>query len=78
MAVLPTPASPTSKGLFFLRRDSTCTKRSNSLPRPMSGSMLPLRASAFKSVVYLTKWLASSPSPSTVFSEPSISVLLTP
>ena len=52
MAVLPTPASPTYSGLFFRRRQSTCTVRSSSDLRPISGSMWPLAASALSSVQY--------------------------
>ena len=37
-AVLPTPASPTRHGLFFVRRDSTCITRSISLPRPINAA----------------------------------------
>ena len=45
MAVLPTPGSPISTGLFLVRRDRTCMTRSISLSRPMTGSSLPSRAS---------------------------------
>ena len=45
MAVLPTPGSPMSTGLFLVRRDSTCMTRSISFSRPMTGSSLPSRAS---------------------------------
>ena len=40
-AVLPTPGSPMSTGLFLVRRDSTCTTRRISASRPMTGSSLP-------------------------------------
>ena len=43
-AVLPTPGSPISTGLFLVRRDSTCTTRRISVSRPMTGSSLPSRA----------------------------------
>ena len=43
MAVLPTPASPTSSGLFLRRRHSTWITRSTSCSRPISGSILPSR-----------------------------------
>ncbi|CAM5267249.1 hypothetical protein SCALM49S_01215 [Streptomyces californicus] len=49
-AVLPTPGSPMSTGLFFVRRESTCTTRRISWSRPMTGSSLPSRAAAVKSV----------------------------
>ena len=45
MAVLPTPGSPMSTGLFLVRRDSTCMTRSISLDRPITGSSLRSRAS---------------------------------
>ena len=37
MAVLPTPGSPISTGLFFFRRLSTCATRSISFSRPTIG-----------------------------------------
>src|SRR6266545_3794118 len=49
MAVLPTPGSPISTGLFLVRRDSTCTTRRISSSRPITGSSLPPRASATRS-----------------------------
>ena len=45
MAVLPTPGSPISTGLFLVRRDSTCMTRSISRSRPMTGSSFFSRAS---------------------------------
>ncbi len=53
MAVLPTPGSPISTGLFLVRRDRTCIARRISSSRPMTGSSLPLRASSVRSRVYL-------------------------
>ena len=44
IAVLPTPGSPISTGLFLVRRDSTWTTRRISLSRPMTGSIFPSRA----------------------------------
>ena len=41
IAVLPTPGSPTSSGLFFWRRQSTWMVRCTSGSRPISGSMRP-------------------------------------
>ena len=41
IAVLPTPGSPMSTGLFFVRRDSTWMMRRISSSRPMTGSILP-------------------------------------
>ena len=49
MAVLPTPASPSSTGLFFVRRLRICIVRSISFSRPMTGSSLPWRASSVRS-----------------------------
>ena len=43
MAVLPTPGSPISTGLFLVRRDSTWMTRRISSSRPMTGSSLPCR-----------------------------------
>ena len=42
MAVLPTPGSPISTGLFLVRRDSTCTTRRTSSSRPITGIELAL------------------------------------
>ena len=50
MAVLPTPGSPISTGLFFVRRESTCITRRISSSRPITGSSLPLRASSVRSL----------------------------
>ena len=47
-AVLPTPGSPTSTGLFLVRRHSTCITRSISFSRPITGSSLPSRAAAVR------------------------------
>ena len=49
IAVLPTPGSPISTGLFLLRRDNTCIHRRISSSRPMTGSSFPSRASCVKS-----------------------------
>ncbi|SLJ82600.1 Uncharacterised protein [Mycobacteroides abscessus subsp. abscessus] len=43
-AVLPTPGSPISTGLFLVRRLSTCMTRSISFERPITGSSLPSSA----------------------------------
>ena len=48
MAVLPTPGSPMSTGLFLVRRDSTCMTRSISLSRPITGSSFFSRASCVR------------------------------
>src|SRR5580658_6295959 len=49
IAVLPTPGSPTSTGLFLLRRARIETKRSISSSRPTTGSSLPARANSVRS-----------------------------
>ncbi|EKB43268.1 hypothetical protein B857_03974 [Solibacillus isronensis B3W22] len=49
-AVLPTPGSPMSTGLFLVRRESTWTNRRISASRPITGSSLPERAMAVISV----------------------------
>ena len=51
IAVLPTPASPISTGLFFVRRHRISITRSISGSRPISGSSLPWAASAVRSRV---------------------------
>ena len=53
-AVLPTPGSPISTGLFFVRRASTCTTRRISPSRPITGSSRPSRARAVRSTEYLS------------------------
>src|SRR2546425_4333917 len=49
IAVLPTPGSPISTGLFFVRRARIWMTRSISCSRPMTGSSLPSRASCVRS-----------------------------
>ena len=51
IAVLPTPGSPISTGLFLVRRDSTWMVRLISSSRPITGSSLPLAAASVKSRV---------------------------
>ena len=51
IAVLPTPASPTSTGLFLWRRPRICRARATSGPRPISGSKAPAAARAVRSAV---------------------------
>ena len=41
MAVLPTPGSPMSTGLFLVRRESTWMTRRTSSSRPITGSIFP-------------------------------------
>ena len=49
IAVLPTPGSPISTGLFLVRRESTWITRRISSSRPITGSSLPLRATSVRS-----------------------------
>mmetsp|Transcript_48802 Transcript_48802/g.147975 ORF Transcript_48802/g.147975 Transcript_48802/m.147975 type:complete len:215 (+) Transcript_48802:2114-2758(+) len=62
MDVLPTPASPTSTGLFLERRPRIRTVRFSSSPRPMSGSSLPSRAACVRSWPYFRVWERSTSS----------------
>jgi hypothetical protein len=55
MAVLPTPGSPMSTGLFLVRRERTWITRRISSSRPITGSSLPLRASAVRSRPYFSR-----------------------
>src|SRR5215213_9308305 len=52
MAVLPTPGSPISTGLFLVRRDSTSMVVSTSSARPITGSSLPSLAIRVRSRLY--------------------------
>ena len=58
MAVLPTPDSPTNRGLFLRLRAKICASRSTSLRRPISGSMCPASASKFRLVEKLSRGFA--------------------
>ena len=49
IAVLPTPGSPISTGLFFVRRERTWMTRRISSSRPMTGSSLPFSAASVRS-----------------------------
>ena len=52
IAVLPTPGSPISTGLFLVRRLSTWIERRISSSRPITGSSLPARAASVRSRAY--------------------------
>ena len=52
MAVLPTPGSPISTGLFLVRRERTWITRRISWSRPITGSSLPCRARSVRSIAY--------------------------
>ena len=54
IAVLPTPGSPMSTGLFFVRRCNTWIARRISSSRPITGSSFPFSARAVKSMVYFS------------------------
>ncbi len=54
IAVLPTPGSPSSTGLFFVRRDRIWITRRISASRPIRGSRRPLRASVTRSRPYFS------------------------
>ena len=61
IAVLPTPGSPISTGLFFVRRDRTWMTRRISSSRPMTGSSLPSSASCVRSRPnFCSDWYLSS------------------
>ena len=61
IAVLPTPGSPISTGLFFVRRLSTWITRRISSSRPITGSSLPCAAASVRSRPYFSSaWNLSS------------------
>ena len=73
IAVLPTPGSPISTGLFLVRRCSTWMVRRISSSRPITGSSLPDSARAVRSIVYFSSaWRWSSAFSSCTFSPPRI------
>mmetsp|Transcript_32335 Transcript_32335/g.81468 ORF Transcript_32335/g.81468 Transcript_32335/m.81468 type:complete len:350 (+) Transcript_32335:2286-3335(+) len=53
IAVLPTPGSPISTGLFLVRRDRIWIVRLISSSRPITGSSFPFLASSVRSLPYL-------------------------
>ncbi len=55
IAVFPTPGSPTSTGLFFVRRERICITRSISSARPITGSIFFCSFCAVKSTVKRSK-----------------------
>ena len=54
IAVLPTPGSPISTGLFLVLRERMRTTRRISASRPITGSSLPVRAWATRSTPYFS------------------------
>ena len=86
MAVLPTPGSPMSTGLFLVRRLSTWMVRRISSTRPMTGSSLPWRARSVTLRPYfssasnsgLESWLVTRSSPRSESYASSTRLLVTP
>ncbi len=71
IAVLPTPGSPISTGLFLVRRCRTWMVRRISSSRPITGSSLPLSARSVRSMVYFSSaWRWSSAFSACTFSPP--------
>ena len=61
IAVLPTPGSPISTGLFLVRRQRTWMTRRISSSRPMTGSSLPSSAACVRSRPnFCSAWYLSS------------------
>src|SRR5919109_131407 len=61
IAVFPTPGSPISTGLFFVRRERTWMTRRISSSRPMTGSSLPCSAACVRSRPnFSSAWYVSS------------------
>ena len=86
IAVLPTPGSPISTGLFLVRRESTCITRRISSSRPITGSSLPARAASvrsrpnFASAWYLDSgsWSVMGALPRTLWSALSMAARVAP
>ena len=71
IAVLPTPGSPMSTGLFLVRRWRTWMVRRISSSRPMTGSSLPCSARSVRSMVNFSRaWRCSSASGSSTACPP--------
>jgi hypothetical protein len=71
IAVLPTPGSPISTGLFLVLRESTWITRRISSSRPMTGSSLPDLASSVRSRPYFSSdWNVSSGFSEVIRAEP--------
>ena len=70
MAVLPTPGSPISTGLFFRRRCNTWMVRRISSSRPITGSSLPASARSVRSIVYLDRAWRFSSAPASLTASP--------
>ena len=84
MAVLPTPGSPISTGLFLVRRERTWITRRISWSRPITGSSLPWPARSTRSMPYFSRawnlpsgaWSVTRAEPRTARSEPRIASLV--
>src|ERR1700740_1953046 len=63
IAVLPTPGSPISTGLFFVRRERTWITRRISSSRPLTGSSVPCSAISVRSRPNRCRGLCSDSSP---------------
>ena len=74
MAVLPTPASPISTGLFLVLRDKTCINLLISASRPITGSNFLCLAKAVRFLAYfsITSYFDSG-SGSVILSSPRMS-----
>ena len=59
-AVLPTPGSPMSTGLFFDRRERIWMTRAISLSRPITGSSSPREAISVRSRLYWSRFFVSA------------------
>ena len=71
IAVLPTPGSPMSTGLFLVRRDRTWTTRRISASRPTTGSRAPDRARSVRSWPYFSRaWKVPSGSADVIRPDP--------
>ncbi len=86
MAVLPTPGSPMSSGLFLVRRLRTWMTRRISSSRPITGSSFPSAARATRSRPYLPRassvssgsWLVTFRPPRTLASTSRIACSVIP
>ena len=76
MALLPTPGSPISTGLFFLRRLRICARRSISVSRPTTGSSLSSAAARVMSCPNLSNIGVSDAAPLADLCEPRDGLLL--
>ncbi len=67
-ALLPTPGAPMRTGLFLVRRERICARRSVSRSRPITGSSFPCLARAVRSRLFFSRvdssFLAAPPSSS--------------